>query len=94
MTSTQFTLNSRDFFRGLIMATIIPVLVVIQQSIAAGDLVFNWKSIGMAAIAGFVGYLLKNFLTDDTAAAVKTLQDQDVTIIDRSPAKEPPSKQF
>lgn len=89
MKSTLFTLNSRDFFRGLIMAVAVPVLLIIQQSIAAGGVVFNWPDIWKAALAGGIAYLLKNFLTDDTAAAVKTLEKQNVTIIDRSPNKEP-----
>lgn len=75
MKSTMFSLQTRDFLKGLIMAALIPVLLVIQQSIAAGDLVFDWKAIAMAAIAGFVGYLLKNFLTDDTKVAQKILQE-------------------
>lgn len=66
------------------MATLVPVLLIIQQSINAGDLVFNWKGIGMAAIAGFVGYLLKNFFTDGTKEAVKTLTNQDATIITKN----------
>lgn len=84
MKSTFLTLETMDFIKGAIMAAIIPVLLIVQQSIAAGDLVFNWKAIGMGAIAGFVGYLLKNLFTDTTKAAVETLSKQNVTITEDS----------
>lgn len=85
MKSTLFTLNTQDFIKGLIMAAVVPVLLIIQQSIAAGGIVFNWPDIWKAALAGLVGYLLKNFLTDSTKEAVKTLEKQNVSIIEHSP---------
>ncbi len=74
MKSTLFTLNLRDFLKGLIMAVVVPVLVTIQQSLAAGNIVFDWKTIGISSLAALIAYLLKNFLTDDTKAAQKTLE--------------------
>ena len=61
--SNLFTLNWNDFGKGLLMAILTPVLVLVQQSIDAGGLVFNWKALGIAAVAGGVGYLVKNFFT-------------------------------
>jgi len=61
VTSKKFWLNSKDFLRGLIIAMITAALMVIQNSFDAGELVFNWKQIIMAAIGGGVAYLLKNF---------------------------------
>lgn len=61
--SKLFSLNYGDILKGLIMAVGTPVLLIIQQSIANGEVTFNWKQIGMAAIAGGVAYLLKNFFT-------------------------------
>lgn len=61
--SNFLSLNWRDFLKGLAMAVLTPVFLIVQQSLDAGDLVFNWKSIGMAAIAGGVAYLFKNFIT-------------------------------
>lgn len=75
MKSTLWTLKTRDFLKGLVMAGLVPVFIIIQQSITAGDLVFNWKSIWMAAVAGFVGYIIKNFFTDDVKVAQKTLEE-------------------
>lgn len=82
MKSTLGKLGANDFLKGLALAGIIPVLLVVQQSIAAGSLVFNWQAISMAAVAGFVGYLLKNLATDSTKEAVKTLDAQGVKMID------------
>lgn len=58
-----FELGWRDFFRGLAMAVLTPIVLIVQQSLEAGTLVFNWKSILMAGIAGGVAYLVKNLFT-------------------------------
>ena len=73
MKSTLFTLNLRDFLKGAILAVVVPVLVTIQTSLAAGNIVFDWKAIGISSLATFIAYLLKNFLTDDVKVAQKTL---------------------
>lgn len=45
------------------MAVATPVLFLVQQTVENGKLVFNWQQIGMAAIAGGVAYIIKNFFT-------------------------------
>jgi hypothetical protein len=60
--SKQFSLKWRDATRGLVMAVLTPAIVIIQQSLEANVWVFNWKTIGMAAIGGGFAYLVKNFL--------------------------------
>lgn len=62
-TSNLFSLNWADFAKGLLMAVLTPVVVVIQQSLDAGILTFDWKSIGIGALAGGLAYLVKNFFT-------------------------------
>ena len=62
-TSGMFKLNWQDAAKGLLMAILAPVLVLLQQSIDAGALTLNWKLLGMAAVGGGVGYLIKNFFT-------------------------------
>lgn len=64
--SNLFALNLRDIAKGLLMAVLTPVVVIIQQSIEAGVFTFDWKSIGLAAIGGGVAYLAKNFFTKPT----------------------------
>lgn len=71
--SKQFTLQWRDWVRGLLMAVITPALVIIQQSVDVGQIVFNWKAIGMAAVAGGVAYLIKNFVEPSKVVEVKSL---------------------
>lgn len=59
--SERFSLQGRDFIKGLIVAALTAALVVVQTSLSSGNLVFKWEEIGMAAVAGGVGYLIKNF---------------------------------
>ena len=66
--STRFSLNIKDFLKGAIVAVIIPALVTIQEVIADNGPI-NWKTIGMVAIGSFIGYIIKNFLTDDVKSA-------------------------
>ncbi len=56
-------LNWADFGKGLIMAVLTPVVVIIQESLSAGTLTFNWSAIGISAVAGGVAYLIKNLFT-------------------------------
>ena len=61
--SNFLSLNWRDIAKGLLMAILTPVVVVIQQSLESGIFVFDWKSIGLASLSGGVAYLVKNFFT-------------------------------
>lgn len=62
-TSKKFRLNWQDYVKGIVVAILTPVIFIIQNSLDAGTLSFNWKQIGIAAVAGFVAYLVKNFFT-------------------------------
>ncbi len=68
-TSKLFSLNTQDFLKGILMAVLVPVMTIITQSLQAGNLTFDWKAIGIAAIAGFVAYLTKNFFTPPVATS-------------------------
>lgn len=61
--SSFLALNWQDLVKGLTMAILTPVVVIVQQSILTGSLTFDWKSIGIAAVAGGLAYLVKNFFT-------------------------------
>ena len=61
-TSNQFTLNVKDVLKGLLVAIITPVFTVIMSSLNAGSLTFDWKAIGVTALAAGLAYILKNFL--------------------------------
>lgn len=62
-TSKQFTISIGDIWRGLLVAVITPVITIIMGSLNAGTLIFDWKAIGITALAAAVAYLVKNFLT-------------------------------
>ena len=66
--SNFLALNWKDILRGLLMAVLTPSVLIIQQSVSAGSLVFNLHQILMAAVAGGLAYLIKQFFT---AAAPK-----------------------
>lgn len=73
----RYTLSARDWLKGFILAVVIPALLTIQQSLAAGELTINWQQIGMSALATLIAYLVKNFVTDDVKVAEKTLDEAD-----------------
>ena len=52
-----------DIGKGVVMAILVPALLIVQQSLDKGELTFNWKAIAMAAVAGGISYLIKNFAT-------------------------------
>lgn len=71
MKSQLFSLKTRDFIKGLVIAVGTPVLYVVQEMIPGWPL----TPIQKAALSATVTYLLKNFLTDDIKEAQKTIYD-------------------
>ncbi len=69
-----FSLNTRDFLKGLVIAVIVPALLAIQQALT-DQTPINWKALGVVALASFIGYLIKNFFSNDIPAAQKTLEE-------------------
>ena len=63
ITSKIFSLNALDFAKAFLVAILTPVLVLLQNSLDAGEFTFHWKPILMAAIGGGLAYLIKNFFT-------------------------------
>lgn len=61
--SKFLSLGFRDLLRGFVMAVLTPVFVIVQQSLEAGILTFNWRSIAMAGVAGALAYITKNVFT-------------------------------
>lgn len=85
-TSNQFSLNLKDILKGLLVAVITPVITIIMSSVNAGQLTFDWKAIGITALAAGLAYLVKNFLTpsaiviDAPASQVKAVKDGDAKV--------------
>jgi hypothetical protein len=61
--SNFLSLNTRDALRSLAIAILTPVMVIAQQSLEQGILVFNWKVLLTAGIGGGLAYLTKNLFT-------------------------------
>jgi hypothetical protein len=66
MNSTFLNLNSNDFLKGLIMAVLSTVITVVYQTVEAGSLIFDWKSIGTMALTTALAYIMKNLFTNST----------------------------
>jgi hypothetical protein len=64
MNSPFFSLNTKDFVKGLFVAVFTAVITLLYNSVQAGDFVFNWKAIGMAALTSGLAYIMKNLLTN------------------------------
>jgi hypothetical protein len=62
-TSDIFSLDLKDLGKGLIVAVGGAAIAVIQNSLNAGSLNFDWKNIGLTALAAGLSYLAKNFFT-------------------------------
>ncbi len=68
-TSNLYAINWQDVAKGLLMAVLTPVFAIITQSVQAGNLTFDWKVIGGAALAGFLAYLTKNFFSPPVSSS-------------------------
>jgi putative exporter of polyketide antibiotics len=66
MQSTFLNLNTNDFIKGLIMAVLSTVITIVYQTVQAGSLVFDWKSIGTMALTTALAYIMKNLFTNST----------------------------
>jgi len=64
VSSKQFSLNWQDALRGLLMAVGRAVFAVIQTSLEAGQLNFNWKQIGIVAGGLSSGLSYKEFFSN------------------------------
>jgi len=80
VTSTQFTINVSDIWKGLIVAVITPIATIIISSLNAGTLTFDWPAIWKTAVAAALAYLLKNFLTP-SAIVVKDAPQKQVEAV-------------
>jgi hypothetical protein len=62
-TSDLYSIDLKDLGKGLIVAAGGAAVVAIQNALQAGSLSFNWKAIGLTALAAGISYLAKNFFT-------------------------------
>ena len=71
MNSSIFTLDNKDFIKGLLVAVLSSVVTILYNTIETGSLTFDWKAIGTMALTSALGYILKNLLTNSTGQFLK-----------------------
>lgn len=62
-TSNLFSLNWQDVLKALLVASLTPIIPIVENSLQAGTFTLDWHNIGVAAAGGAFAYLVKNFLT-------------------------------
>ena len=62
--SKIFTLNVQDAIKGVIVAVLSAVIALILSMLQNG-VAIDWKSVGVTALIAGLGYITKNFLSDD-----------------------------
>ncbi len=63
VTAPKYKLNIKDALKGLLMAAGTAAGFIIQTTLDSGTLEINWKKVLMAAIAGGLTYIIKNYLS-------------------------------
>jgi len=71
MNSSIFTLDNKDFIKGLLVAVLSAVITILYNTIETGSLNFDWKAIGTMALTSALGYILKNLLTNSNGQFLK-----------------------
>jgi len=67
MFSDFLTLNYKDFAKGFVMAVLGAVLGLVYSAIQTGTLsTINWATIVQCAGAAGIGYLIKNYFSDES----------------------------
>ena len=69
MSSNLFKLNAKDFARGAVTAIFVALVAFLWKAAQAPDFnlfALDWHAVINAAVYGFIGYIGKNFLSDDT----------------------------
>ncbi len=80
MKSDIFSINWKDFLKGLIVTVLASVIATVQQMIVTPPI--NWNVVLTVAISALVGYLLKNFVTDGNKEAINKIQDEGLKVVD------------
>ncbi len=85
MKSDIFSINWRDLGKGFVTALITAALTAIATSIEAGSLptLAALKSAGLVGLVAGIAYLIKNFLTNGTGEAVKTIEAKGYEVVEK-----------
>jgi len=76
LVSKQFSLEARDFLKGLIMAVGVPVLTIVQELIPHYDINIIYK----AGISAIITYLLKNYFAAPQVTTIQSSNEKAVSV--------------
>jgi uncharacterized membrane protein YebE (DUF533 family) len=71
MQSKLWSLVPKDFLNGLFIAVIGAVLAVVTQTLQAGTLTLDYKTIGTTAAIAALSYISKKFATNSQGEVLK-----------------------
>lgn len=74
VTSKRYSLNRKDFLRGLLMAVVAGAAFTAELALESGE--FHLRKVLYAGLAAGLAYLLKNYL--QPAQVKKTITNQEV----------------
>lgn len=78
VTTKRFNLNLSDWVRGLIVAVVTGPITIILDSINQGSLTFDWKKIGLVALAAGLSYVIKNWAFTPNEVTIKNASKETV----------------
>ena len=64
MQSLFLKLNAKDFLKGLLVAVLASILPIIGNALNS-NMEMDWNTIAKIAMSSMLGYLVKNYLTDE-----------------------------
>lgn len=62
--SELFNLNIKDAIRGVVVAVLSAVITLVLEVLKNGASI-DWKQVGIVALIAGLGYIAKNFLSDE-----------------------------
>lgn len=87
-TSSLFNLDWKDALKGAIISAITGPITIILESLNAGTFKIDWTHVGTVALAAFLSYILKKFLspaeikiTDIDKETVKAVKEGGATAV-------------
>lgn len=72
VTNKQFRVNARDFLRGAVVAAFSGPINMLIYALSQPQFEISWKAFLKGVLAGFLGYVLKNFfMPSNTTVQIK-----------------------
>lgn len=81
-----FNINLQDFLRGLLIAILSAPITIITQTLNAGTLTFDWKTIGIVSLSAGLSYIVKNLFTP-AEVVIKNADKETVTAVKEGTAQ-------